>query len=115
VGEEFPSSHDKTWINDQQVSSIGDLNMFLSNTTDQVPKNIPTQFSISSPLKKSYFICKARIVEVLTQNGWYYVSCSRCNKKLENSAASLRCRQYVISNVTGIVSNVIVHYSYCVE
>ncbi|CDY38251.1 BnaC05g17680D [Brassica napus] len=29
-------SHDKTWINDQQVSSIGDLNMFLSNTTDQV-------------------------------------------------------------------------------
>ncbi|KAL0814119.1 hypothetical protein Bca101_070562 [Brassica carinata] len=29
-------SHDKTWINDKQVSSIGDLNMFFSNTTDQV-------------------------------------------------------------------------------
>ncbi|KAF3604972.1 hypothetical protein DY000_02046147 [Brassica cretica] len=41
VGEEFPSSHDKTWINDQQVSSIGDLNMFLSNTTDQTENLLP--------------------------------------------------------------------------
>ncbi|XP_048595664.1 uncharacterized protein LOC106362980 [Brassica napus] len=92
VGEEIPSYHDKTWINDTQLSSIGDLNMFLSNTTDQVP----------------YFICKARIVEILTKNGWFYVSCTRCNKKIENSAASLRCNQCLISNVTGVVR-------YCVE
>ncbi|CAN6818178.1 unnamed protein product [Brassica oleracea] len=43
------------------------------------------------------------ILEVLSQNGWYYVSCTRCSKKLDRSAASLRCNQCVNHNVTNVV------------
>ncbi|KAH0883746.1 hypothetical protein HID58_059842 [Brassica napus] len=50
-----------------------------------------------------YFIYKVQILEVLSQNGWYYVSCTRCSKKLDRSAASLRCNQCVNHNVTNVV------------
>ncbi|CAF1832221.1 unnamed protein product [Brassica oleracea var. botrytis] len=60
--------------------------MFLSKPTDQEP----------------YFISKARIVEVLTQNGWHYVSCNHCGKKLDNSAASLPCNQCLHANASGV-------------
>nr|VDC95271.1 unnamed protein product [Brassica rapa] len=38
-------------------------------------------YFLSVNTQESYFISKARIVEVLTQNGWYYVSCNHCGKK----------------------------------
>ncbi|CAN7042329.1 unnamed protein product [Brassica rapa subsp. trilocularis] len=50
----------------------------------------------------------SRILEVLSQIGWYYVSCTRCSKKLDRSAASLRRNQCVNHNVTNVVK-------YCVE
>ncbi|CDY17424.1 BnaC09g21130D [Brassica napus] len=46
---------------------------------------------------------EVQILEVLSQNGWYYVSCTRCSKKLDRSAASLRCNQCVNHNVTNVV------------
>ncbi|KAF3488918.1 hypothetical protein F2Q69_00052418 [Brassica cretica] len=89
VGQDSPILHDDTVITNKQLTSIGDLNMFLSKPTDQEP----------------YFISKARIVEVLTQNGWHYVSCNHCGKKLDNSAASLPCNQCLHANASGTVLN----------
>ncbi|KAG2288817.1 hypothetical protein Bca52824_048421 [Brassica carinata] len=86
VGQDSPILHDDTVITNKQLTSIGDLNMFLSKPTDQEP----------------YFISKARIVEVLTQNGWHYVSCNHCGKKLDNSAASLPCNQCLHANASGV-------------
>ncbi|KAF2554618.1 hypothetical protein F2Q68_00013882 [Brassica cretica] len=79
VGEEFPSSHDKTWINDQQVSSIGDLNMFLSNTTDQEMLKLTNQdeatlfldqFSVTyRPPTFQTFVAITRTSNILQVNG----------------------------------------------
>ncbi|KAL0704901.1 hypothetical protein Bca4012_071326 [Brassica carinata] len=88
-----------TTVNPTKIGVSTPFSFQLKNYSWRGIPQFPRQNMDQRPAK-SYFICKARIVEVLTQNGWYYVSCSRCNKKLENSAASLRCRQYVISNVT---------------
>ncbi|KAJ4901855.1 Uncharacterized protein Rs2_15806 [Raphanus sativus] len=86
VGQNIPSLPAGRMITSEQISSIGDLNMFLSNSTAQ----------------EAYFISKARIVEVLGQNGWYYVSCSRCGIKLHNSAAALPCNHCLDTNARGV-------------
>ncbi|XP_048623345.1 uncharacterized protein LOC106374615 isoform X1 [Brassica napus] len=77
------NTENATW----PLSSIGDLSYFLSNPTDQEP----------------YFVCKARIVDVLGQHGWYYVCCTQCSKEMVKSAASLRCDQCGNTNDTGVV------------
>ncbi|CAG7874529.1 unnamed protein product [Brassica rapa] len=77
------NTENATW----PLSSIGDLSYFLSNPTDQEP----------------YFVCKARIVDVLNKKGWYYICCTRCSKEMVKSAASLRCDQCGNTNDTGVV------------
>ncbi|CAN6935389.1 unnamed protein product [Brassica oleracea] len=76
---------DNATISNKQLCSVGDLNMFLSSTTTQ----------------EASFICKARIVEVLTQNGWNYLSCVHCSKEIEKSGATLHCNRCFNSNITG--------------
>ncbi|KAL0846335.1 hypothetical protein Bca101_019581 [Brassica carinata] len=85
--EDLPNLNAETVITSKQLSSVGDLNMFLSNSTGQ----------------DVYFACKARIVEVVSKNGWYYVSCTRCGKKFEKTATSLACNQCDNPNATGVV------------
>lgn len=53
--------------------------------------------------QEPYFVCKARIVDVLNKNGWYYICCTRCSKEMVKSAASLRCDQCGNTNDTGVV------------
>ncbi|KAL0647319.1 hypothetical protein Bca4012_045610 [Brassica carinata] len=79
------NTENATW----PLSSIGDLSYFLSNPTDQT--------------QEPYFVCKARIVDVLGQHGWYYVCCTQCSKEMVKSAASLRCDQCGNTNDTGVV------------
>ncbi|KAF3593538.1 hypothetical protein DY000_02020868 [Brassica cretica] len=86
-GEHFNWLDDNATINNKQLCSVGDLNMFLSSTTTQ----------------EASFICKARIVEVLTQNGWNYLSCVHCSKEIEKSGATLHCNRCFNSNITGVV------------
>ncbi|KAG2312773.1 hypothetical protein Bca52824_024330 [Brassica carinata] len=85
--EDLPNLNAETVITSKQLSSVGDLNMFLSNSTGQ----------------DIYFACKARIVEVVSKNGWYSVSCTRCGKKFEKTATSLACNQCDNPNATGVV------------
>ncbi|RID65487.1 hypothetical protein BRARA_D00677, partial [Brassica rapa] len=46
-------------------------------------------------------LCIAQIVGVLQQNGWSFVSCTRCGMKLHRSGTYLRCNRCVSPNVTG--------------
>ncbi|KAG2312794.1 hypothetical protein Bca52824_024351 [Brassica carinata] len=49
------------------------------------------------------FIWKAQIVEGLQQNGWSFVSCTGCSRKLDKSGTSLRCNRCVNPKVTGVI------------
>ncbi|KAF3496315.1 hypothetical protein DY000_02054307 [Brassica cretica] len=49
------------------------------------------------------FICKAWVVDVLQQNGWYFVSCTGCSRKLDKDGTSLRCIRCVNPNATGVI------------
>uniref|UniRef100_A0A0D3D388 Uncharacterized protein n=1 Tax=Brassica oleracea var. oleracea TaxID=109376 RepID=A0A0D3D388_BRAOL len=49
------------------------------------------------------FICKARVVDVLQQNGWSFVSCTGCSRKLDKDGSSLRCNRCVNPNITGVI------------
>ncbi|CAN6931487.1 unnamed protein product [Brassica oleracea] len=66
---------------------------------NKIPPQLVTQ--VGDAFKR--ILQEVQILEVLSQNGWYYVSCTRCSKKLDRSAASLRCNQCVNHNVTNVV------------
>ncbi|KAF2600819.1 hypothetical protein F2Q68_00011206 [Brassica cretica] len=98
-GEHFNWLDDNAAISNKQLCSVGDLNMFLSSSTTQ----------------EGYFIYKARIVEVLTQNGWNYLSCIHCSKEIEQSGATLHCNRCFNSNITGVINQAIADNMYRVE
>ncbi|KAH0847096.1 hypothetical protein HID58_091813 [Brassica napus] len=89
VGESFPCIDTKESIKKKEHVSIGDLNKFISNSDEQT--------------QEAEFICKARVLEVLQQNGWSFVSCTGCSRKLDQSSNSLRCNRCVNANVTGVI------------
>ncbi|KAL0700567.1 hypothetical protein Bca4012_056689 [Brassica carinata] len=87
VGEDLPSFNSETVITTKELSPTGNLSMFLSNSSSQ----------------EAYFTCIAQIVDVLPQNGWYYVSCTHCGKALGNAATSHPCDQCHDTNATAVV------------
>ncbi|KAL0741468.1 hypothetical protein Bca4012_082981 [Brassica carinata] len=89
AGEGFTCIDTKNGIKKKEVVSIGELNKFITNSDEQT--------------QEADFICKARVVEVLQQNGWSFVSCTDCSKKLEKIGSSLRCRRCANPNVTGVI------------
>ncbi|XP_018470517.2 uncharacterized protein LOC108842180 isoform X1 [Raphanus sativus] len=91
VGEAFPCIDTKERIKKKENVSIGDLTKFISNSDEQVQT------------QEAEFICKARVLEVLQHNGWSFVSCTGCSRKLDQSGTSLRCNRCVNANVTGVI------------
>ncbi|CAN6832531.1 unnamed protein product [Brassica oleracea] len=89
VGEAFPCIDTKESIKKKEHVSIRDLNKFISNSDEQT--------------QEAEFICKARVLEVLQQNGWSFISCTGCSRKLDQSGNSLRCNRCVNANVTGVI------------
>ncbi|CAN6909811.1 unnamed protein product [Brassica oleracea] len=89
VGEAFPCIDTKEAIKKKEHVSIGDLNKFITNSDEQT--------------QEAEFICKARVLEVLQQNGWSFVLCTGCSRKLDQSGNSLRCNRCVNANVTGVI------------
>ncbi|KAL0877336.1 hypothetical protein Bca101_027041 [Brassica carinata] len=76
-------------IKKKELVTIGDLNTFISNSNEQT--------------QEADFLCKAQIVCVNQENGWSFVSCTGCNKKLERNGTSLDCTRCLTSDVTGVV------------
>ncbi|KAH0860306.1 hypothetical protein HID58_088567 [Brassica napus] len=76
-------------VKKKELVSIGDLNTFISNSNEQT--------------QEADFLCKAQIVGVIQKNGWFFVSCTGCHKKLEKRGTSLDCSRCATSDVTGVV------------
>ncbi|KAL0740843.1 hypothetical protein Bca4012_082356 [Brassica carinata] len=76
-------------IKKKELVTIGDLNTFISNSNEQT--------------QEADFLCKASIVCVNQENGWSFVSCTGCHKKLERNGTSLNCTRCLTSDVTGVV------------
>ncbi|XP_018511518.1 uncharacterized protein LOC103849055 isoform X1 [Brassica rapa] len=89
LGEAFPCIDNKDGIRKKEVVSIGELNKFITSSDEQT--------------QEADFICKARVMEVLQQNGWSFISCTGCSKKLEKFGSSLRCNRCANPNVTGVI------------
>ncbi|KAF8081120.1 hypothetical protein N665_0903s0002 [Sinapis alba] len=69
----FPCVDTLERIRKKELVSIADLNTYISNSNEQ----------------ETDFLYKANIVGVLQQNGWSFVSCTGCNKKLEKFRVEL--------------------------
>ncbi|KAF8117601.1 hypothetical protein N665_0009s0119 [Sinapis alba] len=83
----FPCVDTLERIRKKELVSIADLNTYNSNSNEQ----------------ETDFLYKANIVGVLQQNGWSFVSCTGCNKKLEKYGTSLNCSRCETADVTGVV------------
>ncbi|CAN6931040.1 unnamed protein product [Brassica oleracea] len=90
-GKDHAISYSVGRIKKKELVSIRDLNSFISNSNEQVLT------------QEADFLCKARIVCVIPENGWSFVSCTGCHKKLERLGTSLNCTRCVTSDVTGVV------------
>ncbi|XP_018510164.1 uncharacterized protein LOC108870103 isoform X2 [Brassica rapa] len=92
-GEAFPCIDTKHGIKKKEVVSIGERNKFITNSDEQT--------------HEADLICKARAVEVLQQNGWFFISCTGCSKKLDKFGSSLRCNRCANPNVTGVIKEMV--------
>ncbi|KAL0835044.1 hypothetical protein Bca101_086933 [Brassica carinata] len=77
-------------IKRKEPVSIGELNAFISNSDEQT--------------QEPDFLCKALVVGVNQENGWFFISCTKCHKKLERSGTSLSCSRCVTSDVTAVLA-----------
>jgi len=44
-------------------------------------------------LQKKTFVCKATITDIMSRNGWNYISCSTCSTKFEKTGPYLKCQK----------------------
>uniref|UniRef100_A0A0D3AS55 Replication factor A C-terminal domain-containing protein n=1 Tax=Brassica oleracea var. oleracea TaxID=109376 RepID=A0A0D3AS55_BRAOL len=90
LGEAFPCIDTKEGVKKKEVVSIGELNKFISNSDEQT--------------QEADFICKGRVVEVMQQNEWSFVSCTGCSRKLDKFGTSLRCNCCINPNIAGVIN-----------
>ncbi|XP_013600667.1 PREDICTED: uncharacterized protein LOC106308090 [Brassica oleracea var. oleracea] len=60
-------------------------------------------YVLNSPPQSTEFLCKARIVSLETTNGWCYISCAKCSKKLQRGISSSTCTTCFNASVVGVV------------
>ncbi|CAN8229712.1 unnamed protein product [Cochlearia groenlandica] len=85
----FTCTDTKDGIKKKEVVSIRELNKFITDSNEQT--------------QEADFICTARVVEVLPHNGWSFVSCTGCSKKLDRTGTSLSCARCAKPNMSGIL------------
>ncbi|CAN6860572.1 unnamed protein product [Brassica oleracea] len=60
-------------------------------------------YVLNSPPQSIEFLCKARIVSLETTNGWCYISCAKCSKKLQRGISSFTCTTCFNASAVGVV------------
>ncbi|RID40239.1 hypothetical protein BRARA_J00299 [Brassica rapa] len=92
-------------IKKKELVSIGDLNSFISNSNEQIVFQLCLlQYRLATFItQEADFLCKAQIVSVIQENGWSFVSCTGCHKKMEKrGTSSLICSRCETPDVTGV-------------
>ncbi|XP_010442712.1 PREDICTED: uncharacterized protein LOC104725699 isoform X2 [Camelina sativa] len=62
------------------------------------------QFLQNENPQEASFYCFGTILDIQPQYGWYYISCSKCNNKLEKADTSMYCNYCKESNNIGVIS-----------
>ncbi|KAL8539958.1 hypothetical protein ACS0TY_001527 [Phlomoides rotata] len=70
-----------------QLHSIAQILSFISNEKQQVKE----------------FSCKAKVTEIILRNGWNYISCSSCARKVEKTQTTITCNNCHDPKVVGIL------------
>ncbi|KAG2290820.1 hypothetical protein Bca4012_006769 [Brassica carinata] len=60
-------------------------------------------YVLESPLQAIEFLCKAKIASLETTNGWCYISCAKCSKKLQRGNSSFTCPTCFNAIAVGVV------------
>ncbi|CAN8323910.1 unnamed protein product [Cochlearia groenlandica] len=89
VGAAYTCTDTRDVVKNKEVVSIGELHKFISNSTEQT--------------QEADFICQARVVSVIEESGWSFVSCTGCSKKLEKIGNNLRCTRCVRPDIAGVI------------
>ncbi|WZZ33543.1 hypothetical protein YC2023_016944 [Brassica napus] len=61
-------------------------------------------YALESPPQAIEFLCKAKIASLETTNGWCYISCAKCSKKLQRGNSSFTCPTCFNASAVGVVS-----------
>ncbi|KAG7568921.1 hypothetical protein ISN45_Aa04g016930 [Arabidopsis thaliana x Arabidopsis arenosa] len=72
-----------------ETVTINEIHQFLQNANPQ----------------EVSFTCFTTVLDILPQYGWYYISCSICNNKLEKADTSMYCNTCKEYNNVGLVSS----------
>ncbi|KAG2309649.1 hypothetical protein Bca52824_029397 [Brassica carinata] len=51
-------------------------------------------YVLESPPQTIEFLCRAKIASLEATNGWCYISCAKCSKKLQRGNSSFTCLTY---------------------
>ncbi|CAL9225046.1 unnamed protein product [Arabidopsis halleri] len=91
-------------IRKKELVSIHQLHEFISKTDEHKLKiHYNVSSSIYQKTQDADFLCNAKVLSVLQKNGWSYVSCTGCSRKLDKVGNALRCSKCVSSSVTRVV------------
>lgn len=60
-------------------------------------------YALESPPQAIEFLCKAKIASMETTNGWCYISCAKCSKKLQRGNSSFTCPTCFNASAVGVV------------
>uniref|UniRef100_A0A1J3JHA3 Replication protein A 70 kDa DNA-binding subunit B n=1 Tax=Noccaea caerulescens TaxID=107243 RepID=A0A1J3JHA3_NOCCA len=61
-----------------------------------------SEYISSGAIQEKEVICRAKIIDIFSRNGWKYLSCGKCSKKLDRSATSLICNRCQKTTTIGI-------------
>ncbi|XP_019100225.1 PREDICTED: probable replication factor A 73 kDa subunit isoform X2 [Camelina sativa] len=87
--EAFTRADTSAGIRKKKLVSIHELHEFISKSHEQT--------------QDADFLCNAKVVGVVRKNGWSFVSCTGCSRKLDKVGNALRCNKCVSPTVTGVV------------
>ncbi|CAH2035629.1 unnamed protein product, partial [Thlaspi arvense] len=62
------------------------------------------EYARSSAKQEKKVICRATVASINTRNGWNYVACGRCSKKLVRGLSSFTCTTCNDTNAIGVLT-----------
>ncbi|XP_010539751.1 PREDICTED: uncharacterized protein LOC104813725 isoform X2 [Tarenaya hassleriana] len=112
------TSASKFYFDDEADASKTFISMFKDNIDEalQIEQPVHTvmkmetvsiselcDFITLSKSQEAEFLCKATIIEVSLKNGWTYVACGKCSRKLAKVSTSMVCNYCHDTNAVGVL------------
>ncbi|VVB01626.1 unnamed protein product [Arabis nemorensis] len=85
-----------------QTSSLQEHELNEESSSLKTISQMLSFLDVAKPQEKE-FICSARIVDIITRNGWYNISCAKCYYRIKPLDDKLICRFCDDSSFIGVV------------